>query len=79
MEVKVLLDNVEKIKRFVGITKNASCDIDLIARNNVYLDGKSIMGILSCNIKEPLTIKINAEDSEKDDLLDQLEEYIVNA
>ena len=49
MTVKVSLNSVEKIQDFVSIVKNASCDLDLICGRS-YLDAKSLLGILSCDI-----------------------------
>ena len=42
MQVKVLLNTVEKIKEFVTVTSDAPFDVDLISNNRTYLDAKSL-------------------------------------
>jgi len=61
MEYKVLLDSIEKVKDFVAAASNVPCDIDVISGRS-YLDAKSVLGLLSVNLKEPLTIQILSDD-----------------
>lgn len=77
MNVKVLLNSVEKIKNFVNITKNVNYDIDLVSGKNTYLDAKSIMGILSCDCSKPLQLDIHADEDERFEIIEMLEDYIV--
>lgn len=78
MEFKVLVNTFEKVEDFVTITNGSEYDIDLISGKNIYLDAKSMMGILSCNIKEPMTIIVNCTDDEANGKLKaELEKYIV--
>lgn len=77
MSVKVLIDSVEKIKDFVGITNHANCDIDLVSGRNTYLDAKSIMGILSCDFKKPMKLNIYADEKYAKTVINELRTYIV--
>ena len=78
MSFKVLVNTIDKIENFVGITRKFHYDIDLLVGRDKYLDGKSLMGILSCNIKEPMTVIVNCDDeSEKLRLKEELSEYVV--
>ena len=78
MSFNVLVDSFDKIKNFVAITNSSTYDIDLLAGRNTYLDAKSIMGILSCNIAEPMTIIVNCNDEEENSRLKtKLQPYIV--
>lgn len=78
MRFKVLVDSFEKVQKFVSITNGFQHDIDLLSGRNVYLDAKSIMGILSCNIVEPLTVIVNCNNEEENSKLHRaLEAYIV--
>lgn len=80
MEFKILVNSFEKVQKFVSITNESDYDIDLLAGRNTYLDAKSLMGILSCNISEPMVIKVNCHDaSENAKLKSQLSDYIVSA
>lgn len=62
MSFNVLVDSFDKIRNFVSITNSSTYDIDLISGKSTYLDAKSIMGILSCNIAEPMTVVVNCKD-----------------
>lgn len=78
MEFKVLVNTFEKVEDFVTITNNSLYDIDLVSGKHIYLDAKSMMGILSCNIAEPMTIIVNCNDeAENGKLRAELEKYIV--
>lgn len=77
MKTKVLINNINKIQEFVKITNHCSFDIDLVSGSNVYLDAKSLLGILSCNYQEPLSIFIHADEKESQQLLMDLDEYII--
>ena len=78
MSFKVLVNSVEKIQDFVTITNSTDYDVDLLSGRSTYLDGKSFLGILSCNINEPMTVIVNCDDdSENARLRGQLDRYIV--
>lgn len=77
MNIKVLLDTVEKIQGFVNIMKEATCDIDLISGRNVYLDAKSILGILSCDVRKPMVLDIHGDVEEREEIISKLGEYLV--
>lgn len=76
MTVKVSLNSVEKIQDFVKIVKNTSCDMDLISGRS-YLDAKSIMGILSCDVKKPLQLDIHGTDEEASEVVSLIDKYVV--
>ena len=75
--MQVLLDDISKIKEFVRLVNHSNCDIDLISGKNKFLDAKSILGVMSCNIHEPLTIEIIGSDEEKKLLIESIKDYIV--
>lgn len=78
MEFQVLVNSPEKIQQFVQITNSLSYDIDLISGKDCYLDAKSIMGILSCNFKKPMTVIVNCrDDAENERIMSDLAEYII--
>lgn len=77
MSTMVLLNSVAKIGRFQRIVKELPYEIDLVSGKHTYLDGKSIVGILSGNISEPFKLETNASDEEFEALLDDLEEFLV--
>lgn len=74
--MKVILNNIEKIKEFVSIVSHSACDVDLISGKSTYLDAKSILGIMSCNINEPLNIDIFGDEAEKEALIQNIGKFI---
>jgi phosphotransferase system HPr-like phosphotransfer protein len=77
MGVKILLDSVDKVRDFVNIAANTPYDIDLISGKHTYLDAKSLLGVLSCDFRQPLVLDIHAEADEKQELINKLEKYLV--
>lgn len=78
MVFQVLINSIEKAEDFIAITNTSSYDIDLIAGKDIYLDGKSILGIMSCNIFQPVTVIVNCDDeNENKRLSKELAKYIV--
>lgn len=75
--MRVLLNDVEKIEEFVSIVSRSNCDVDLISGRSIYLDAKSILGIMSCNINNPLDIEIVGEDDDKDALIKEIDKFLI--
>ncbi len=77
MGVKVLLDSVEKVRDFIDITRSAPYDIDLISGRNTYLDAKSLLGVLSCDCRNPLLLHVHAELEERAEFMSRIEKFVV--
>lgn len=74
---KVNLNTIDKVKNFVAITNTFSVDVTMKAGKYV-VDGKSIMGLFSLNLDEPITIVIDTDnDAIKTECMTALEEFIV--
>ncbi len=54
----IFLDTVEKVKNFSSMINKFDGDFDLISGDYI-IDAKSIMGIFSLNLKEPLELQVN--------------------
>jgi phosphotransferase system HPr-like phosphotransfer protein len=67
----VLLDNLEKVNKFVGITAAKSYDIYLTSGKYV-VNAKSIMGVFSLDLTKPL----NVQCQDDPEFLDQIKEFI---
>ena len=76
MQVKVLLNTVEKIKEFVTVTSDAQFDVDLISNNRTYLDAKSLLGILSCDIHNPFVLDIHTEENNCSDYVNHIAGFL---
>lgn len=57
----IVLDNHEKVRNFVEIVSKYDFDVDI--RSKRYLvNAKSILGIFSLDLKNPLILEIYADD-----------------
>ncbi len=73
--VKVSLNSIEKVKRFVEIINQYDSDFDLVSGRYV-IDAKSIMGIFSLDLSKPLDLSIHSKD-QTEEILDALDAYII--
>ena len=73
--VLVLLKTMEKVRSFVNLISKYDCDFQFLMGDYV-IDAKSIMGIFSLNLTEPLHLSIVSEDN-MDNLFDKLSIYMV--
>lgn len=62
-ELILRVDTFEKLKKFISKTTSFDCEIDVI-RGKYIIDGKSILGLMSLNILEPINVRIITEDRE---------------
>ena len=73
LTVKVRLDSVEKVKEFSAAISRVDAECELVEGVHI-LDAKSIMGIFSLNLEEPIRLDIHSEDR---NILDRLKNFIV--
>lgn len=71
--VKVLLNSIEKVKKFSSIISREGVDGELVEGVHI-LDAKSVMGIFSLNLKNPIQLRIHSDNRE---ILAKLQEFIV--
>lgn len=74
LTITVLLKTIHDVKEFVRIVNNYAYDVDLVSSRYV-VDAKSIMGIFSLDLANPLEAVIHSESAP--DLLDDLRHFIV--
>ena len=72
--VQISLNSIEKVKSFVNDIARFEADFDLVSGRYV-IDAKSIMGIFSLDISQPIDLHIYAE-SGLDDILAAIKPYI---
>ena len=79
LKMKVSLNAIEKVKRFNAIAMQQEYDISLVSGRYV-IDGKSIMGIFSLNLSEPVelipVIKVG-EELDLEEVKETFKEFIV--
>ena len=68
MTKRILINDIGKVKEFV--THAMKCRRDVTAVSGKYrVDGRSIMGLLSLNLSEPIVIEYDEDDCELIDVL----------
>ena len=72
--VKISLNSIDKVKSFVNDLTKFDTDFDLISGRYV-IDAKSIMGIFSLDLMNP--IQLNAYGEDTDELFAALDRFIV--
>ncbi len=73
--VKVRLSSIEAVRDFVEAVRKYDSEIDL-ASGRYVVDAKSIMGIFSLDLMNPITMTIHNDNC--DDILNALKAYIVD-
>lgn len=69
-KIKVNLDSIDKVKKFNQIAFKQDFEIDVVSgRYNV--DAKSLMGIFSLNLAEPITVVLHTDDEAKIDKVEK--------
>ena len=74
--VKISLNSIDKVKAFVNDVTKFNTDFDLVSGRYV-IDAKSIMGIFSLNLLEPITCCLYSNDKTVQvKFLNQIKEYM---
>lgn len=75
-EVKIKLGSIDKVKDFVNVISKFDCDFDLVSGRYV-IDAKSIMGIFSLDLSQPIDLHIHATEANEAEILQAIDEYTV--
>lgn len=75
MQVKIMLSTIVDVRDFVNAVVAFDGDVDL-ASGRYVVDGKSIMGIFSLDLLNPIEMTIHGEGN-ADALLAKVERFIV--
>ena len=73
--VQISLNSIDKVKAFVNAITQFEFDFDLISGRYV-IDAKSIMGIFSLDISQPIDLNIHTEGDDTE-ILEALKPYII--
>lgn len=74
--VTILLNTIDKVKSFVGILSSFDFDCDLVSGRYI-IDAKSIMGIFSLNLSDPINLVLHTDGEKLQKALDSINEYLV--
>lgn len=72
--VSIKLNTIEDVRDFVNAVASTDTDIDL-SSGRYIVDGKSIMGIFSLDLLNPVTLTAHSDDC--DELMKKLEKFII--
>lgn len=70
--VKVSLRSDDKIKDFLSLNSKSRCDIDVESRRS-FIDGKSLLGLLSLDLMNPLNVFLIGDSDMVEDLVHKYE------
>ena len=76
-ETIILLDSIDKVKKFVSTTTKFDAEIDIVSGRYV-LNAKSIMGIFSIDLSKPMIVRIYEEGEKAEEIIKALEDYVVD-
>ena len=76
-ETVISLNSIDKVKRFVLLTKQFDSDIDLVSYNKCVINAKSIMGIFSTDLSKPIVLRIHEEGEKAEEIMSTLKDYVV--
>ena len=69
----IKLNSIEKVKDFVSRVSTFDCDVDILYGRYI-IDGKSIMGIFSLDLTNPVTVLIHTDDYDELKLFNEIME-----
>ena len=70
-EKKIMLPSVEEAKHFVAEATKCDFDID-VYYNRVVIDAKSILGVLSLDLRNVLTVQYDGENEAFEAFLEKM-------
>lgn len=74
--IKVKLNGINDIKSFCSQASGQSFDIDVVSGRYI-VDAKSIMGLFSLDLSRPVEVTIQADKSECESFLTEIDNFIV--
>lgn len=73
-KIQVLLNSIDKVREFVNIAGSVDCNFDLKSGRYI-IDGKSIMGIFSLDLSQPLEL-VGTNETDKAEIIDAFQSFI---
>ena len=74
---KISLNPIDKVKAFVNEISKFDCDFDLVSGRYV-IDAKSIMGIFSPDLSNPIDLNIHADGAALDNVMQIISKYTID-
>lgn len=73
-KIQVLLNSIDKVREFVNIAGNVDCNFDLKSGRYI-IDGKSIMGIFSLDLSQPLEL-VGTNENDRATIMNAFQNFI---
>ena len=70
----IRINTIEDVKNFVTTVTKCNYDVDIVS-GRYAIDAKSIMGIFSLDLSQPLELRVHSDDC--DELMAELDKYII--
>ena len=70
--IRISLQLAQRVKEFVAITQDYACEI-LLKSGKYVVDAKSILGIFSLDLSQPVTVEVYSDDC--DELIERLKKF----
>ena len=58
----IKINDIEAAKKLVSAAVRCPFDLDIVSKGKIFIDAKSILGVLSLGIEEPLELKYEGYD-----------------
>ena len=58
----IKINDIEAANKLVSAAVRCPFDIDIVSKGKIFIDAKSILGVLSLGIEEPLELKYEGYD-----------------
>ena len=72
----IQLTSVSDIKAFVDAASRLDCDVDVIC-GRYLVDGKSIMGLFSIDLSEPIQVQVQGSQAQADIFMGAIQKFLV--
>lgn len=73
-EVQISLSTIDTVKQFVHTLTMFEGNFELISGKYI-VNAKSILGLFSVDLSNPVLLKIDVEDEKREEVLKAIEEY----
>ncbi len=68
----IRINDVETAKKLVSAAVKCPFDIDIVSKGKIFIDAKSILGVLSLGVEEPLELKYDGYDENFEEVVSGL-------
>ena len=72
-DITISLENTNQIRNFIQMNTTSHCQVD-VRSGHSYIDGKSIIGLLSLNLLKPLNVSVIGDSNKITALIHRYEE-----